>query len=91
MGGANPPTAIAFSGDGHRTQQETPVEQALAYTLEVLISLREAAIDASSERMVSHEKCLAEIIDSFVKENDPNEEITRKVYVAMHKAKHKVS
>ncbi len=56
------------------------MEAALAYTLEVLISLREAAIEASCERHVSHEKCLAEIIDSFVKENDPNGEITRKVY-----------
>jgi hypothetical protein len=56
------------------------VEASLAYTLEVLISLREAAIEASCERQVSHEKCLAEIIDSFVKENDPHGEITRKVY-----------
>ena len=51
------------------------MEPALAYTLEVLISLREAAIEASCSRRVSHEKCLAEIIDSFVKENDPNGEI----------------
>ena len=56
------------------------MEPALAYTLEVLISLREAAIEASCQRRVSHEKCLAEIIDSFVKENDPNGEITHKVY-----------
>jgi hypothetical protein len=61
-------------------QQENPVEPALAYTLEVLISLREAAIEVSCKRHVSHEKCLAEIIDNFIKENDLNGEITHKVY-----------
>lgn len=66
------------------------MEKALAYTLEVLISLREAAIDASCERMVSHEKCLAEIIDSFVEEHDPNNEIAHKVYTSMYRARHKV-
>jgi len=62
------------------------VEPALAYTLEVLISLREAAIEASCSRRVSHEKCLAEIIDSFVEENDPNGEVTHKVYASLFQA-----
>jgi hypothetical protein len=63
-------------------QQEIPVEPALAYTLEILISLREAAIEASCSRRVSHEKCLAEIVDRFIEAND-NGEITQKVYTSL--------
>ena len=59
------------------------MEPALAYTLEVLISLREAAIEASCQRRVSHEKCLAELLDHFIKKNDLNGEITQKVYASL--------
>ena len=64
-------------------QQEIPVDQALSHTLEVLISLREAAIQDCCERMVSHEICMAEIVDRFIEANDPNGEIANKVYRSM--------
>lgn len=66
-------------------QQEIPVDQALAHTLEVLISLREAAIEDCCQRMVSHETCMAEMVDRFIKANDPNGEIARKVYASMYR------
>ena len=68
------------------TQQEIPVEYALARTLHVLISLREAAIEDCCERRVSHETCMAEMVDRFIAENDPNGEIARQVYSSMYRA-----
>ena len=73
------------------TQQEIPVDQALAHTLEVLISLREAAIEDCCQRMISHETCMAEIVDRFIEVNDPNGEIARKVYDSMSWAIYEVS
>lgn len=67
-------------------QQENPVDQALAYTLEVLISLREAAIEDCCQRMVSHETCMAEMVDRFIETNDPNGVITNKVYRSMFRS-----
>jgi hypothetical protein len=62
------------------------VDQALAHTLEVLISLREAAIEDCCQRMVSHEICMAEMVDRFIAANDPNGDITRKVYRSMFRS-----
>ena len=56
---------------------------ALRHTLHVLISLREAAIEDCCQRMVSHEKCMAEIVDRFIEANDLNGEITKEVYSSM--------
>ena len=56
---------------------------ALRHTLHVLISLREAAIEDCCQRMFSHEKCMAEIVDRFIEANDPNGEITKEVYSSM--------
>ena len=67
------------------------MDQALAHTLEVLISLREAAIEDCCQRMVSHETCMAEIVDRFIKVNDPNGEIARKVYESMFRSTYQVS
>ena len=64
-------------------QQEVPVDNALRHTLLVLVSLREAAIEDCCQRMVSHEKCMAEIVDRFIEANDPNGEITKEVYSSM--------
>ena len=33
--------------------------------------------------MVSHEKCMAEIVDRFIEDNDPNDEIGKEVYASM--------
>ena len=62
------------------------MDQALAHTLEVLISLREAAIEDCCQRMVSHEICMAEIVDRFIEINDPNGVITNKVYRSMFRS-----
>jgi len=62
------------------------VDQALAHTLEVLISLREAAIEDCCQRMVDYEVCLAEMVDRFVAINDPNREVTHKVYDSMFRS-----
>ena len=67
------------------------MDQALAHTLEVLISLREAAIEDCCRRMVSHEICMAEIVDRFIEANDPNGEIARKIYDSMSWAIYEVS
>ena len=64
-------------------QQEFLVNYALRRTLHVLISLREASIEDCCQRMVSHEKCMAEIVDRFIEANDPNGEITKEVYRSM--------
>ena len=62
------------------------MDQALAYTLEVLISLREAAIEDCCQRMVSHEICMAEMVDRFIEANDPNGDIANKVYRSMFRS-----
>ncbi len=67
------------------------MDQALAHTLEVLISLREAAIEDCCQRMISHETCMAEIVDRFIEVNDPNGEIARKVYDSMFMSTYQVS
>jgi hypothetical protein len=64
-------------------QQEIPVDNALRHTLHVLISLREAAIEDCCERRISHETCMAEIVDRFIELNDPNNEIGNEVYHSM--------
>tara|TARA_B100001939_G_scaffold345677_1_gene362776 strand:- start:157 stop:375 length:219 start_codon:yes stop_codon:yes gene_type:complete len=65
-------------------QQDIPVDKALRHTLYVLHSLREAAIEDCCERRISHETCMAEIVDRFIKGNDPNDEIGKEVYASMH-------
>jgi hypothetical protein len=65
-------------------QQEIPVDKALRHTLYVLHSLREAAIEDCCERRISHETCMAEMVDRFIKDNDPNDEIGKEVYASMH-------
>ena len=62
------------------------MDNALRDTLHVLISLREAAIEDCCQRRISHETCMAEIVDRFIKLNDPNEEIAMDVYSSMHRA-----
>lgn len=64
------------------------MEQALVHTLEVLISLREAAIEDCCQRMVSHEICMAEIVDRFIAANDPNGDVTSKIYCSMFRSKY---
>ena len=59
------------------------MDNALRHTLYVLHSLREAAIEDCCQRMVSHEKCMAEMVDRFIKDNDPNDEIGWEVYRSM--------
>jgi hypothetical protein len=41
--------------------------------------------------MISHETCMAEIVDRFIEVNDPNGEIARKVYDSMSWAIYEVS
>ena len=64
-------------------QQEFPVVNALHHTLYVLHSLREAAIEDCCERQISHETCMAEMVDRFIEDNDPNDEIGKEVYASM--------